>query len=306
MNRTRANLTVLLLAVATALACSLPGLVTPAARLASSTPAAVATSPASPTAAPRATATPMALPTATLTALPTATLTVAPTQTPRPTLTPTPALRQLEIVEWTVWEDVPGYQNVEVLLHNPNEAPVSVNHTLVSAVNSAGDVVYTTEDVRYYFWADDGWGLILPGETVPATLHLYPKNANEKVPDWATFKVAADLQTATAPPYTRAVQATLGQFRSSLEFDLGASLDITNTSGKALKTILFRLVVRNKDGAYLGVDHYLSIVGKDDAGNEVNIEPGKSAHSVFIPELTRESPKSLHYEITILGLLAPD
>lgn len=236
-------------------------------------------------------------------AVPTITPAPSATAASEPSSTPTLAPLQLEIVEWSTWEDVPGYTNVEVLLRNPNDFPVRVNKTKVSVINAAGESVLTTDDVSFYLWGDN-WGLILPGETVPATIHVYPASDGEQVPAWKTFSFVSNMEAATPPPYTQDLHVSLGKFHSAIEFDQGADLDITNTSAETLKCVLFRLTARNRDGAYVGVDNYVSMLHRDDAGNLVLIKPGISFHTIFVPELTHVPPESLHYEITAIGLPA--
>ncbi len=243
--------------------------------------------------------------TSTPTAVATDTQVPSATAIPKPSPTPTPTLLKLEIVEWSKWADVPGYTNVEALVRNPNAFPVRVNNTEVSVINRAGEIVHTTKDVRYYLWPEDGWGLILPGETVPTTIHIYPANDGEVIPEWETLNLVSDLEEAIAIPYTRDLKVSLGGFRSTLEFEYGADLDVTNTSDQLVSKVLFRLIARNRNGAYLGVDNYTVYGNFDEAGNIIsNFKPGESFHTIFLPTLTREPPHSIVYEITAIGLLA--
>ena len=237
----------------------------------------------------------------------TETLSPSATATPQPSLTPTAALLQLEVVEWAKWEDVPGYANVEVLLRNPNNVPVKINRTEASMVNSAGEIVLTTEDVEYYLWADQGWGLILPGETVPATIHAYPANTGEVVPEWKTFRLDFDLEEANPIPYSLDIKVSLGKFGTALDYDYGAPLDITNTSGQTLTRVLFLFTARDTNGTYLGVDNYVTFGKWDDAGNPISrMEPGQTSHTIFVPILDRVPLPSIHYKITAIGLLAQE
>ena len=276
MKNVRTFATVLFLFVLVVTACSAPEAIATEPGAETSTPAAVATE----TQAPSATA------------------------IPEPSLTPTPAILQLEVVEWARWEDVPGYTNVEVLLRNPNDFPVRVKKTDVSVINGAGEIVLTTEDVEYYLWADEGWGLILPGETVPATIHVYPANTGDVVPEWKTFRLDFDLEEATPIPYTLDLKVSLGKFGNSLDYDYGAPLDITNTSGQTLTRVLFLFTARDGNGTYLGVDNYVTFGKWDEAGNLISrMEPGQTSHTIFVPILDRVPLTSIHYEITAIGLL---
>ncbi len=238
-----------------------------------------------------------------------ATQTLPPTASPEPSLTPKPAPLPLEIVEWTMWADVPGYPRLEVLVRNPNQFPVKVNMSELSLLNGAGEIVRNTGDVFYWIWADAGWGLILPGETVPATPNLYPTGDDGPVAEWesvSTIRLVAELEETSTIPYTSDLQVSLGEFRSDLNFVNGADLDISNSSGQLLSSVLLRLIARNDDGEYLGVEPHLVFEDLDEVGNPVKIQPGASWHTIFLPTLTREPPQSMNYEITAIGLVAPE
>jgi len=245
-----------------------------------------------------------------------ATETQAPTATavPEPSLTPTSAPLQLEVVEWSTHTDVPGYPIVEILLRNPNGFPVRVNNddsTEASVMNLAGETLATTSDVNYWVWSDvDDFagGFILPGETVPVTVTFYPTNEGEEIPDWESIRLDADPDEVVPVPFTRDVEVSLGEFRSTLEFDDGATLTLTNASGQPLRALLYRATARGQDGAFVGLaGGAIAIVAfRDDAGNPLPLEPGATIELIFLPNWNRDVPQSLAYEIEAIGLLADE
>jgi hypothetical protein len=237
--------------------------------------------------------------------VPTEVLARTATATREASPTPTPPPIALEVVEWSTWSEVPGYTNIAVLLRNPNDFPVRVRR-MEASVTSSDAVERKAEGLRFDLWENEGWGLILPGQSIPADMYVSPIHEGEAPPEWHAINLVTDLEQAIAPPYTLDLDVSVGEFRSSLEFDIGADVDITNTSGQTLKAVLLTMMARSANGVYLGVDTRTTVGSWDEAGNLMEIEPGQAIHFVHIPTLTRVPPESIHYEITAIGLLAQE
>lgn len=301
MRAPRILVVVLALLVLSAAACSAPQSNASETGTETSTPAALATD----TEAPSPTATPEPSPTATLVPSPTATLLPSPTATP--------AISQLQIVEWAVYPyaNLADPQNTdtraEILVRNPNEFPVRVNLDEVELrlLNAAGEMVYTNPNPTFYIW-EGSW--ILGGETAAITACLCFETDGAAKQEWESLELAAPLEVAPGLAYTTDVNATLGEFFSLEEAhlggdQLGAEIELVNTSAQVLKSFEVRAIARDANGTYVGVAIYGSFGDRDSSGNYVKIEPGASGGGIIVSMIDYvDGP--LVYEVTAIGILA--
>lgn len=240
--------------------------------------------------------------------------TLAPSPSPAATATATasptaPAANpQLEVVEWHRWSpaaafeaDVPNTY-VEVLVHNPYDYAVNVYEPFVQLLN-AGEVVHQTRDIDLYLYADAGWNLILPGESVPGRICACASFGVMQVPEWDSLAISADLEQADAIPYTVDLDIDSGAFRPGGEGVFFAEGRVTNSSGQALKVILLRVIVRDAGGHFVG-SGLIGVIGDFIDGRYESLGPG-SVREFSISAFTDPSlSDGLNFEVTGFGILA--
>ena len=268
-------------------ACSVPGSIALEAGSETGTPAA----PATETLAPSATATPESFP------------------------TPTPALLQLEIMEWAVYPyaNLVDPQNtdtrVEILVRNPNEFPVRVDMDEVELrlLNAAGATVYTNANPIFYIW-EGSW--ILGGETAPISACICFETDGVEKQEWESLELVAPLEAARGIAYTTDVDVTIGEFFSLEEAHLGGDMlgteiTLVNTSGQVLRSFEVRVIARDAGGRYVGVAIHGSFADHDNSGNYLDIEPGASADGIVVT-LIDYVDEPLTYEVTAIGIPAEE
>jgi len=252
-------------------------------------------------------------PTATTKPSPTATPEPSPTSPPQPSPTGTPAVHQLEIVEWAVYP----YANpadpkntdprVEILVRNPNEFPVRVNvdEVKLRLLNAAGEIVYTNANPTFYIW-EGSW--ILGGETVPISACACFETDGVAKQEWKALELVAPLTEAPGIAYTTDVDVSIGEFFSLEKAhlggnQLGAEIKLVNKSGQPLKSFEARVIARDANNKYVGVAIYGSFVGQDNSGNSVRIEPGASGGGIMVSQIDYVDG-ALRYEVTAIGIPA--
>jgi hypothetical protein len=273
-------LSLLVLAI---MACSTPGLVAPGPGAETRTPAASATE----TPVPSATA------------------------IPEPTFTPTPAILDLEIVEWSEWpyaspaDPANTDTHVEVLIRNPNDFPVRVNsdEDELRFVNAAGEVVYTNPSSVFYIWEGD-W--MLPGETAALSACVCFWTSGVEKQDWESLELVAPLEIATNLTYTLDVEMTLGEFFNLADAhlggnSLGAWTTLTNTSDQVLESIPMRVLARDANGRYVGVAMFGDAVAS--FTENIGIQPGDTATGVVPSDIDYiDMNVPLNYEVAVIGI----
>lgn len=287
-------ITLLLMLLPIATACSSP------APTATSVPAVSPTE----TPAPAATRTPVVPPTETT--APTA------TGTPEPSLTPTQVVLDLEILEWSEWP----YANpadpsntdthVEVLIRNPNNFPVRVNNNEheLRFVNGAGEVVYTNPSSFFYIWQGE-W--MLPGETAALSACVCFMSSGMEKQEWESLELVAPLEIATDLAYTPDVEVTLGEFFNLADAhlggnSLGAEITLTNTSDQALESIPMRVLAKDASGHHVGVAVFGNAVAS--FTENISILPGDTATGISVSEIDYiDMDVPLSYEVAAIGIL---
>jgi hypothetical protein len=254
-------------------------------------------------------------PKATATTVPagSSTETTAPTEAvpSQPPATPTPALLNLEILEWSEfpYANLADPSNtdthVEVLIRNPNDFPVRVNNDQdeLRFMNAAGEVVYTNPSSRFYIWQGD-W--MLPGETAALSACVCFWNSGMQKQDWESLELIAPLEIAADIAYTLDVQVTLGEIINLAEAHLGGSglgieTTFTNTSDQELESIPHRVLARDASGRYVGVAF---------AGNaivsftqNISIQPGDTATGINPSDIDYiDINVPLTYEVAAIGI----
>ena len=265
------------------------------------------------TPSPLATDTQTPFPTASPEPSPTATLEPSPTATLEPSLTATPAVQLLEIVEWAVYPyaNLADPQNtdtrVEILVRNPNEFPVRINRDGVELrlLNAAGETVYTNENPTFYIW-EGSW--ILGGEIVPISACACFDTSGVAKQAWENLELVVPLAAAQGIAYTSDVEVSLGEFFSLEEAhlggdQLGAEIELLNTSGQVLKSFEVRVIARDASGKYVGVAIHGEFADTDNSGEYVKIEPGASGGGIVVSEIDYVD-EPLSYEVTAIGIPA--
>jgi hypothetical protein len=235
------------------------------------------------------------------------------TATPEPSFTPTPALLDLEIVEWSEWP----YANpadpsntdthVEVLIRNPNDVPVRVNDDKdeLRFINAAGEVVYANPSSFFYIWQGE-W--MLPGETAALSACVCFQTQGLEKQDWESLELIAPLEIATDITYTPDVEVTLGEVINLAEAHLGGSglgleTTLTNTSDQVLESIPHRVLARDASGCYVGVAFAGNAVAS--FTENIGIQPGDSATGINVVEIDYiDMNVPLSYEVTAIGIPA--
>jgi hypothetical protein len=167
-------------------------------------------------------------------------------------------------------------------------------------LNSAGEVVFTNPNPKFYFW-EGSW--IRGGETLPMTACACFDTSGVPKQEWKSLELVAPLDAATGIAYTTDVDVKLGKFLTLQSDELGAELTLINTSDLALKSFEVCVTARDANGKYVGVAVYSSFVHNDDSGNYVKINPGKSGGGIVVTMINYVN-EPLKYEIKAIGIPA--
>src|SRR5687768_6935306 len=230
-----------------------------------------------------------------------------------PSATPTPALLNLEILEWSEfpYANLADPSNtdthVEVLIRNPNDFPVRVNNDQdeLRFVNAAGEVVYTNPSSVFYIWQGE-W--MLPGETAALSACVCFWTSGVERQDWESLELVAPLEIATNIAYTPNVEVTLGEFFNLADAHLGgnglgAEITLTNTSDQVLESIPMRVLARDAGGRYVGVATFGNAVAS--FTESISIQPSDTATGVVVSDIDYiDMNVPLSYEVAAIGILA--
>lgn len=239
--------------------------------------------------------------------------TTAPSETatanPESSLTTTPALLGLEILEWSEWP----YANpadpsntdthVEVLIRNPNDVAVKVNHDEdeLRFISAAGEVVYRNPSSIYYIWQGE-W--MLPGETAALSACVCFWSSGMEKQDWESLQLVAPLEIATDISYTLDVEVTA-------EFILleevlhgysgpGVATTLTNTSDQVLESISTLVFAYDASGRYVGMATFGNAVAS--WTENIGIQPGDTASGFEVSQIDYLGNERLTYEVAAIGI----
>lgn len=233
------------------------------------------------------------------------------TATPEPSLTPTPTLLPLEILEWSEWP----YTNlsdpsntdthVEVLIRNPNDFPVRVNRDEdeLRFINAAGEVVYRNPSPFFYIWQGD-W--MLPGETTALSACVCFWTSGMEKQEWESLELVAPLEIATDIVYTPDVEVT-AEFVLLEEVTHGYSgpgvaTTLTNTSDQVLESIAYRVLARDNSGRYVGVATFGNAVAS--FTENISLQPGDTTSGFEVSDIDYVGNERLTYEVAAIGIPA--
>jgi hypothetical protein len=262
---------------------------------------AACSSPAASPSAPAASATDSTPPTATV--------------SPEPSLTPTPALLELEILEWFE-HDVPNKSNaedtdttVEILFHNPNDAPVRIDQDSAELrfLNSAGEVVYTNPNPVFHIWQGE-WMTANQTGALSACVCFW--NSGLETKEWESFELVAPLEVMTPPAYTTDVEFTaefvlLEEVLHGYEGP-GVATTYTNTSDQALEGIPSLVFAYDSNGRFVGTASFGTAVVSFRQGTDLAIQPGDTASGFEVSEIDYMGNARLTYEAQAIGIIAED
>jgi hypothetical protein len=195
-----------------------------------------------------------------------ATATSKVTEQPAATATPsTEASLQLEIVDSHAWTDELGNFQIDALVRNPYDFPVSEFNSYVTFFDSAGNVLM---DSVYFEILDGDFGQILPGETVPAVNCAYCSLLTE--PDWDSFEIFIGVEQSPPISYSTDVEVVVDRFTSlgGDLFELGATIE--NTGDQTLHSVHVGVIVHDQDGNFVGTGEAIIYTPEGASG----IEPG--------------------------------
>lgn len=231
--------------------------------------------------------------------------------TSEPSATPTVAVLDLEIVEWFE-HAIPNLADpsitdtqVEILMHNPNDFPVTVNTRAMEfrLINAAGEVVYTNSAAYFSLW-EGTW--MLAGDATGFQICACFETSGGEKQDWETIELSVPIEPATDVVYTMDIEASLGEAISLAEAHLGGSgtgipITMTNTSEQALKSIPMRVIARDANGRYIGMPAFGNSVASFTQGTL--IQPGDTASGILPSEINYfDGP--LTYEVVAIGIPA--
>lgn len=227
-----------------------------------------------------------------------------------PSLTPTPALLDLEIIEWyehpiaNLVDPTSKVTNVEVLIRNPNDLAVRVMDEGVELrfLNAAGEVVYTNPNPFFYIWQGE-W--MTPGQTAALQACFCFESQGQEMPEWDSLELVAPLEI-TNPAYTTDVEVTA-------EFVLleevlhgysgpGVATTLTNTSDQVLESISKLVFARNAGGQYVGMASFGNAVAS--FTENIGIQPGETASGFEVSEIDYLGNERLTYEVAAIGIIA--
>ncbi len=226
----------------------------------------------------------------------------AATAAPTPTATQAPPA--LEVVEWHAWPpasegSTPNY--IEILVRNPYDYPVKV-YGLVAQLVNGGEIVHQTPDVNLYLFADVGWNIILPGETVPGQLCIC-LGYQVDMPEWDSVALAGDVEQTEPIPYTTELDIRTGSFSRNGKGTFVAQGNVTNMSGQPLRVILMRVIARDASGHFMG-SGFIGVIGDYIGGRYESLEAG-SRHDFPISVFSNSKlPDGMNFEVTGFGILA--
>lgn len=228
--------------------------------------------------------------------------------TPSLSPTATEAAPALEVVEWHAWAPTPAYEGsipdtfVQILVHNPYDYPVKV-FGLAAQLVSGGEIVHQTRDVDLYLFADVGWNMILPGESVPGQLCVCLGYGITESPEWDTITLSADVEQADTIPYTTELDIHTGSFTRNSKGTFVAQGTVTNLSGQPLRVILMRVIARDASGQFMG-SGFIGVIGDFFDGKYQSLEAG-SRHEFPISVFSNPNlPDGMNFEVTGFGVLA--
>jgi hypothetical protein len=219
----------------------------------------------------------------------------------------------LEIVEWSEWPYASPADpsntdtHVEVLIRNPNDFPVRVNHAEAELrfINAAGDVVFTNPSPFFYLWQGE-W--MLSGETAALSACVCFWTSGLEKQEWKSLELVVPLEMATDIAYTSDVEVTLGEFFNLADAHLGgnglgARTTLTNTSDLVLESIPLRVLAREAGGRYVGVAMFGNAVAS--FTENISIQPGDTATGIVVSDIDYiDMNVPLTYEVAAIGILA--
>ena len=229
---------------------------------------------------------------------------------PEPSLTPTPALLDLEIIDWyehpiaNLVDPSSKATNVEVLIRNPNDFHVSIDwdNAELRFLNSAGEVVYTNPSPFFYIWKGE-W--MTPGQTAALQACMCFEERGVEKPEWESLELIAPLEIAD-PTYTMDVEVTA-------EFVLleevlhgysgpGVATTLTNTSDQVLESISTLVFAYDASGRYVGMASFGNAVVS--FTEDIGIQPGDTASGFAVSEIDYLGNERLTYEVAAIGIIA--
>lgn len=232
------------------------------------------------------------------------------TLSPEPSLTPTQAIADLEILEW--YEHVnpnradpadPDTQ-VEVLIRNPNDFPVSVLQDAVELkfLNADGETVYSNPNPFFYIWEGE-W--MTPGQTAALSVCACFQSSGVETQEWESLELVAPLEI-TNPAYTLDVEVTA-------EFVLleevlhgydgpGVATTLANTSDQVLESIATLVFAYDASGRYVGMATFGNAVGS--FTEDIGLQPGDTASGFAVSDINYLGNERLTYEVQAIGIIA--
>jgi hypothetical protein len=230
----------------------------------------------------------------------------APPETEQPAATATTAAAQLEIVESFSWIDQLGIYRVEILARNPFDYPVHITFEQAILHDSSGGTLATAN-----FYLGDGMvmgglGVILPGETIPASACFTCMGDNEDIfqslgDTWAdTLTFVLKVEQADPVAYSTDFDVTVSSFSSIGNNVYTMDGTVENTGDQSIRSAFVRVLLYDADGNYVGWGE-ASVFGNfnNDTGEFAKIEPGTKLQ--FTAFLSSSVTSDLEYEITVIG-----
>lgn len=229
----------------------------------------------------------------------------APTETEKPAATATAAKEELEILESFGWVDRQGEYLIEMLVRNPYDHPVWIKHSWVRLLDSAGQVLVDGDTYVGDGALMGGLGIILPGETVPASRCLscgysaVQETLQGLGDTWAnTLSIGFVLEPTEPIAYSTDFDVLVSDF--SRVGDVGTQYSIEGTvdylGDQSLSSAYLRILLYDEDRNYVGWGEASLFADGIETGDELP----------FFTFLTSSTDGNLDYEITVIGRVAEE
>lgn len=232
-----------------------------------------------------------------------------PSATPEPTLAPTEASMQLEVVESYQWQSyyqdgTPASQYIAAIVRNPFDFAVDITGLPTALLfDSAGEKVLRTEGVTVYDGNSVGLEQILPGESIGIVIcACYGTTTVE----FETWQLDFDLKEITPIPVSTDFDVSLDGFKFAEQFGIADTTQGTlrYTGDQPLRGIFVRAFLRDAEGKFVAVGA-LSLLGDRIQGGYANIEPGATfdlTALVFVDPALKG--QNLTPEVSVIGIVA--
>jgi hypothetical protein len=242
----------------------------------------------------------------------------APAEETMPSATATAAREELEILVYFGWIDELGDYRVEMLARNPYDYPVLIREvSYVKVLDSAGEQLVNADIYAGDGLVTSGLGLVLPGETIPASSCLTcssPMASGEEYNEplqalgdsWTNGISIGLLVEETDPiPYTTDFDVEVNNFYEELSEVYTMNGTVTYTGTEPIRAAFVRILVFDQDGNYAGWGEAWvagELIYDEEGFGEFEImSTGTTLPFQYVSIFTPVNDQPLDYEITVIA-----